>query len=69
MAGLQNKLRIMLIFELLIIGLALTVLWAYLLWMNSQVNLKGATLVQQVPCRKEEIYGIEYPTGQVQEEG
>ncbi|MBR2902514.1 MAG: hypothetical protein IKC38_04820 [Clostridia bacterium] len=40
-----NKLRIMLIVELLTISLALGVLWAYLFWTQTSINLSGATLV------------------------
>ncbi len=40
-----NKLRIMLIVELVTISLTLGVLWAYLFWTQTGINLSGATLV------------------------
>lgn len=53
MEQLFNKLRAMLVVELLLISLVLLSLWAYLFWMEKKVNIKGATLVQAPYCTEE----------------
>lgn len=65
MAWLCDKLRNMLIVELLLISLVLMTLWAYLLWMENKVNISGATLVQEIQYHTEEVYGTKYPQGQI----
>ena len=52
---LYNKLRSMLVVELLLISLVLLSLWAYLYWMETKVNIHGATLVQ-VETHTEEVW-------------